>query len=471
MLPTISNSQYPEAAVHRIQASFAGKLIIAFLCAAIFLAPARAADNNALKTIDYPGGGQILYGPLPDQSSLKDAMVSMLRNIHGHFGDRPQIGNLFQTHGSDSLATFFTVTAKNQGGKHIAGLVIVAMPNGSKAAAGVIYDDANQFSKTLNPMMKKLNEVWHVDAPAGAQPAAGKGAPVQELHVTHFPDNSGTIGLPTGWKITSAGGGAVVVGGPNGEMVAVSIIHQMFDPSNPQGQGMIKYETQNGRRPLPPQFSVYPFGQDLVAAFMAYQQQAAQRSNAPIPTLNVTSKTNSAPNQYQAAGVTVLGELDMHDGKGPMRSLILIGAMKRVGPAQWGMTVTRVSAPDKVATEEWPTLLAIANSENQNSAVIQAQTQQAINQIHAVGAAAKARSDAQHAANDAHNASVEAKWDNDARMSKSFQEYTLDQSVIVDKNTGEHATAWNQTADLLVKIDPNRFQYVPNKDLLKGVDY
>ena len=56
-------------------------------------------------------------------------------------------------------------------------------------------------------------------------------------------------------------------------------------------------------------------------------------------------------------------------------------------------------------------------------------------------------------------------------MSKSFQEYTLDQSVIVDKNTGEHATAWNQTAEFLVKADPNRFQYVPNKDLLKGVDY
>lgn len=457
--------------MHRIRSSFVGKLIITLLCAATFIAPTRAADNAALKTIDYPGGGQILYGPLPDQSSLKDAMVAMLRNIHGHFGDRPQIGNLFQTHGSDSLATFFTVTAKNQGGKHIAGMVIIVMPSGSKAAAGVIYDDANQFSKTLNPMMKKLNEVWHVDAPAGAQPAVGKGAQVQELHVTHFPDNSGTIGLPTGWKINSAGGGAVVVVGPNGEMVAVSLIHQMFDPSNPQGQNMIKYETQNGRRPLPPQFSVYPYGQDLVAAFMAYQTQAAQRGNAPVPTLSVTSKTNSAPNQYQAAGITVLGELDMHDGKGPLKSLILIGAMKRVGPAQWGMTVTRVSAPDKVATEEWPTLLAIANSENQNSAVIQAQTQRAIDQIHAVGAAAKARSDAQHAANDAHNASVEAQWDSNARMSKSFQEYTLDQSVIVDKNTGEHATAWNQTADLLVKADPNRFQYVPNKDLLKGIDY
>jgi hypothetical protein len=456
--------------VIRSQMQLVGKLGIALLCAAAFLSPARAADN-ALKTIDNPGGGQIIYGPLDDQASMKDALVTMLKNIHGHFGERPEIGKLFQTHGSDSLATFFTVTAKNQGGKHIAGLVIVAMPNGSKPAAAVIYDDADRFSKTMNPMMKKLNEVWHVDRPSGAQPAAGKGAPVQELHVTHFPDNSGTIGLPTGWKISSAAGGAVVVVGPNGEMVAVSLIHQMFDPSNPQGQGMIKYETQNGRRPLPPQFSVYPFGQDLVAAFMAYQQQAAQRGNAPVPTFSVTSKTKTGPTQWAADGVTVLGELDMHDGKGPLRSLILISAMKRAGPAQWGMMVTRVSAPDKVATEEWPTLLAIANSENQNAAVIQAQTQQVIKQIHQVGENAKKQADAQHAANDAHNAAVEAQWDSNAKMSKSFQEYTLDQSVIVDKNTGEHKTEWNQTADLLVKIDPNRFQYVPRQDLLKGVDY
>jgi hypothetical protein len=321
--------------------------------------------------------------------------------------------------------------------------------------------------------MKKLNEVWHVEA--STRPAAGgapgKAAPVQELHVTRFPDNSGTIGLPTGWKIDSAAGGAVVVVGPNGEVIAVSLIHQMFDPSNQQGRGMINYETQNGRRPLPIQFSVYPFGGDLVDAFMAFQKQYAERNRLPAPTLTVTSKTPSAPNQYQAAGITVLGDLDLHDGKGPLTSLILIGAMKRVGPAQWGMTVTRVSCPKKFAAEEWPTLLAIANSENQNAAVIQAQTQQVIKQIHQVGEDAKKRSDAQHAANDAHNAAVEAQWDNQAKMSKSFQEYTLDQAVVVDTHTGAHATGWNQAADALVKADPNRYQIVQRQDLLKGVDY
>jgi hypothetical protein len=447
---------------------------VALLCAAAFLSPARAADNNALKTIDYPGGGQILYGPLPDQSTLKDAMVAMLRNIHGHFGERPQIGNLFQTHGSDSLAAFFTVTAKNQGGKHIAGLVIVAMPSGSKAAAGVIYDDADRFSKTLNPMMKKLNEVWHLDTtPTSASSAAGaaKTAPVAELHQTTFPDNSGTIGLPAGWKIVGGRGGAVIVSGPNGEIERLSQIHAFLDPSTPQGQKMIQFETQNGRRALPDQFTVYPYGRDLVESFRAYLEQASQRARIPTPTFTVTSTTKVPPGQYSLGGLTIICDLDLHDGTGMRTALFQLSLMKRIDPSGWSFIASVISVPKKFAQEEWPTMLAVANSMKQNGAVIQAQTQQTIDQIHAIGAAAKQQADNAHAANDAHNASVEAHWDNMARASKSFQEYTLEQSVIVDKSTGEHATAWNQTTDLLVKADPNRFQYVPNKDLLKGTDY
>lgn len=156
----------------------------------------------ALTTIDYPGGGKITYGPLAGQSSLPGAMGEILRNIHSHFGDRPQIGKFFQTRGSDSVATFFTLTAKNEGGKQIAGLAIVAMPRGAKPAAGVIYDDAQRFGKTANPMMKKLNEVWHPGGGRVNSPGLSKTA-AASLHQTPFPDNWGSVGLPAGWHITS----------------------------------------------------------------------------------------------------------------------------------------------------------------------------------------------------------------------------------------------------------------------------
>jgi hypothetical protein len=127
--------------------------------------------------------------------------------------------------------------------------------------------------------------------------------------------------------------------------------------------------------------------------------------------------------------------------------------------------------PKQLADKEWPTITAIANSWRLNGAVIQAQTQAEIGRIKQIGANAKAQADAAHAAEDAHNASVEARWDSQARSNQNFSNYLLDQTVVQDNNTGGHATVWNQYADSLVKNDPNRYQYVQTPDFLKGIDY
>ena len=142
-----------------------------FLACHSALAPAQPAatpGNDALKTINNPGGGQIVYGPLVQQPSLPAAMGVMLRTIHSQFGNRPEIGRFFQAKGSSSAATFFTVTAKNLGNKPIAGLVIVSMPPGANPSAAILYDDASHFGTSLSPMMKQLNAVWHPEGSPSA---------------------------------------------------------------------------------------------------------------------------------------------------------------------------------------------------------------------------------------------------------------------------------------------------------------
>jgi hypothetical protein len=52
---------------------------------------------------------------LTGQTSLPGAMVFMLKQVHGQYGERPQIGRFLQSSGGDSVATFFTVTARTQG--------------------------------------------------------------------------------------------------------------------------------------------------------------------------------------------------------------------------------------------------------------------------------------------------------------------------------------------------------------------
>jgi hypothetical protein len=435
------------------------KLIIVLLCT-------LAYAQDSLKTIDNPGGGQIVYGPINGQTSMQGAMGAVLRNVHSRFGERPQIGKFFQAGGTDSVATFFTVTAKTQGGKQIAGMVIVSMPAGSQPAGALIYDDAQRFGTTANPMLKKLNEVWHADSAKPAQPTSAGPA----LRQIPFPDGSGSIGLPEGWQITNAAAGVVHAAGPNGESIHMGVYLPIMDPRSPQTQMQLR-----SGRPLPGLVTAYPSGGDLAQAFLAVVQQIHQKQGTPNPTINITSNRKFPISGIATDAVLLEGEMDAHDGKGLMATSIVVSALQPIANGTWAITVNQGSVPKQLKDAEWPTLTAIANSWKRNDSVInaeiQAHTQAEINRIHQIGANAKAQADAAHAAEDAHNASVEARWDSQARSNQNFSNYLLDQTVVQDNNTGAHGTVWNQYADSLVKNDPNRYQYVQSPDFLKGIDY
>jgi hypothetical protein len=434
------------------------KLILLLLCAAAYA-------QDGLKTIDNPGGGQIVYGPVTGQTSMQGAMGAILRDAHSRFGERPQIGRFFQAGGRDSVATFFTVTAKAQGGKHLAGMAIVSMPSGSQPAGALIFDDAQRFGTTANPMLKKLNEVWHADS---AKPAAmpTQSDAVPPLRQTPFPDGSGSIGLPAGWQITSAARGGVNAEGPKGESIHLGVYLPIMDPRSQQTQMALR-----SGRPLPGKYTAYPSGGDLVQAFLAVVKQVHQKEGIPVPTINITSAKKMPTSQMVTDSVLLMADIDSHDGKGLMASSLLVSALRPITGGSWAITVDQGTLPKPLADQEWPTITAIANSWRQNGAVIQAQTQAEIGRIHQIGANAKAQADAAHAAEDAHNASVEARWDTQARSNQNFSNYLLDQTVVQDNATGAHGTVWNQYADSLVKNDPNRFQYVQSPDFLKGIDY
>ena len=431
-----------------------------------------ADAEDSLKTIKNPGGGQVIYGPVAGQSTLQGAMATMLRQVHGHFGDRPQIGKFFQSRSGESVATFFSLTAKNQGGTRIAGLVIVSMPGGAKPAAAVLYDDADRFGKTENVLMNKLNEAWHKEKdlyasqPQPVQSPAQGGAPLP-LHRTRFADNSGTIDLPAGWKITNAGGGTVHAAGPRGESIHMGvIIGNIYDPKISQSRQMIQYMKQTHK----PYFSC-SFNGDLVGLYRCVTQQDHQRRRAPVPTLTVTSEDKERPDQYHVASSLVKGDLDSHDGTGLLRFSMRLGAMRGGGAGAWSLTVSGVSVPKQLWDEELATVKAIAASYNQNAQVINQQTAVVIDNIHAVGEASKRASVAANAASDARIAAFNTHMDDLSRSSKVFENYQLDRTVIQDNDNSTRGTTGYALGETLVKGNPNRFEYVPNQNLLKGVDY
>src|SRR5579864_3046600 len=90
-------------------------LIAGLLFMGMLLIPAYGQDG--LKTMTDQSGGKIIYGVASGQTALPGAMVVILRRIHRELGDRPAIGRFFRVRGSNSVATTFTATAKNLGGK------------------------------------------------------------------------------------------------------------------------------------------------------------------------------------------------------------------------------------------------------------------------------------------------------------------------------------------------------------------
>ncbi len=95
----------------------------------------------------------------------------------------------------------------------------------------------------------------------------------------------------------------------------------------------------------------------------------------------------------------------------------------------------------------------------------------AIGNIQQIGAQATARMNATEAANSAEQANCEVGQNANARNAQGFSNYLLDQTVIQNNNTGAHATAWNSTADALVKSNPNKYSYVSTPNYIPGTDF
>jgi hypothetical protein len=426
-----------------------------------------------LKSINNPGGGQIIYGVLPNESTMNGAMIAMLRSVHGYFGVRPEVGQFFQARGSDSIATFITINANVQGGgvKAISGLVIVSMPQGSKPLGGAMFDDAAHFGKTQPVMMKTLNEAWRTAGAGTAGPAAPPSASgaAQPLRITTGGDRSAAIGLPEGWQLTDVAGGMLRAMGPNGEVVFLGMVYQnIYDPRNPQTQREL-----NSPVLARVQHTIYPYGGDPFQAYVAVTNQLRQINHLAPGDFKLISSQPQQANQFEAVAVLAIMELDLHDGKGLRSGSVRIGISKPRGLPTWSMSINGSQMPKAVAAQDAATIKAMVASYSQDAGVIGRETQAAIDNIHAIGARAKQQAADADSRRVASSQAFNQHMDNIDRQSKAFQNYQFDSSQLQVTNGNEAArgTVSNGTAAALVQADPEHFQIVQTQNFIKGVDY
>jgi hypothetical protein len=460
---------------------FSARIIMLFgivLCATLV----RAQE---LKTIDPPQGGKIVYGQVKGQTTEAGAMGAVLRSLHNNLGNKPEVGKLFQVHGTESVAAFFSVKRNQGAGKppsQIAGLIIATKVTSEHVEAALVSDDAARFPKTLSPMMKTLFAAWHPLKDQGNRGSGGgQGAPAAQLHTITLQDRSASVGLPDGWKIVPnmSAMGSIIASGPQGESAELGITFLASDPNNPYTQRTLQALRNGGLRNTSyATATYYSYGGDLAKAFVYMIQTVRKKAGLPAATYNFTSVTPAAGQVGQGAQglcAHLEGISDMNDGNGPKELNAVYCETPPVQTGSWLSEAYMTTVPMQNAARERATLGAIMQSFNVNMNVVNEQARQiaapAVAQIHAIGRAAAEQARQAHIQEDIHNSSVYQRWDSMDKRSQEFENYQLGYSVISTSDNTAHGTFWNEDADALVKSNPQRFEYVNAPDYWKGIDY
>jgi hypothetical protein len=454
-------------ATTRVTAVPACKRFVVFLLVG---ASVTVAAQTALKTIDNPQGGRIVYGQVDGQTTEAGAMGAILRSLHNQYGDKPQVGKVFQVRGTHSVAAFFTLVKRNQGNMQLAGMIIASTVSPDHVEAALMTDEATRFGSTINPMLTTLFGVWHPGA--GAQ-ASQSTATLQPYTLS---DRSASVSLPEGWHVLpSSGMGTILAEGPNGEAATLDYPYLAMDTNNPSVRQTMTILQRGGLRNTSyAQALYYPYGGDLGKTFVDLTQMIRRMAGLPPASYQFSSETPAqSPPPWRCAHLA--GQADFQDGKGTRELNMVFCSSPPTPHGNYMSAAYATSVPVALAEKERATMGAILASFSENQAVVQAQAganaAPAIEAIHEIGRQAAQQAASAHAAEDAHNRSVEKRWDDQDKQSQAFSNYLLDQTVIQDNVNHTHSTEWNQTADSMVRNNPDRYEYVTTPNFWKGIDY
>jgi hypothetical protein len=460
------------------------RLFFALLCTASACGVAIAATPG-VTTINNPGGGTIAYAQLPQQHDTSGAMSKVLQYASTALGGRPTIVKEMQSPDGNSLALTFTVKPTKAGSAEISGLALVSASKDGPGAGAILSDTTDHFRTSLKPMLARLQQeavakggsagaqaaianAGGSDASsssassttsskaastsAGATPALPKAsAPAQKLTQTQFPDNSGSVGLPAGWTITSAHEGDVIAQGPHGEKMRFGMPQSAIDFSNPQSRAL-------GRGPggtAPGNFVAIPVGTPGDAAFKMVVAQLAQKQRRPAPVVNIGA-VKMLPQQGGGKNYLMVGTVTMPDGSTDATWVEVMESTTMMA-GSWQMTIFQVTVPTALADQEANTAGSMFSTYKTNNAVIMGQIGNDNRQTQQITRNFLDWSKQQMDATD--------------RSVTATTNYLLGQTVVSDSALNAHGTVSDDVANALIAANPNRFQAVPTSGMVRGIDY
>jgi hypothetical protein len=425
---------------------------------------AFASANDGLAAVSHSGSGHILRGSLGTQPSLKAATVALLTRVHAALGDRPTVINVIENTSQHTSAVVFTGT---QNGTHVTGFSIATAAPGSPASGAVIYDSTDDFPKSEGSLLHDL---------ASAPPTRSSGepsfamAPAEPLVAHPFPDNTGSISLPSNWTLNASGGGSAFASGPSGEVVNYQQPLAAADPSYGIGKmlatGTGFYANPVRRSEGTQSIALLPYTGDPAQAWAkGFDQMSLQTTGKHgIHFIVDTVRKIDAHSDYIGGHSTIL----TGPSKGPVTYFAYVTILPKNNLGGYMLVRSYCIVPTRAVAAQGATAAAVFNSVRVNEAQINANVQAFDTMMQQQFESSIARDQEQDAIREGEtqssianaNASSNAMQIQAAGMVK----FASDSTDVVDPENGSHMSIANSS------LPPN-YRVVPLQDYVKGVDY
>jgi len=448
-------------------------LILSMACGTIWC---RSQDLTTIgtKTLQNPGGGQVIYGSLVAQTSLVDGMASMLRKVQSRFGDPPQVGGYLKSREGSTLAAFFTIDAKSDGIKPMAGLVIVTATPGTPPQSAVLFDKANRFLSTEPELLhllaaegQNLESASLAGSPNPQTDApTGPGA-IGPMHLATGGDKSASVCLPTDWNIVQVSGGSLTAKGPHSEAVALSFYQMVIDPSSSQGH-LLAHMPQYSSLPQ----AGFPDEEGLFTAFTNVLNQLRATHKLPPATFTLISSRSFNSIDGKVRPLEAIYDLDLMDGVGPRKGSARIDVIRTGTSPEWLMSISSSSIPVAYSAAEDATLRTIIKSFRQNEDVIGMQ-------IGGGPGGDRIRRDHDHGD---YMPGEKAKPVDCAKLNEQLkgtsawpakvaEGFILDAAAVEKSGSAPQAVSAAELSERLVKSHPGTFEFLQFKQEVQSLDY
>jgi hypothetical protein len=439
-------------------------------------APPLAATQTypGVTVLNHQGGGTIAYAIMPQQHTAQGAINKVMQYVTARFGGTPMVSHVLKSKDGNSLAVTFTIKATIESPGDMTGLALVAVSAAGPGKGAVLSDQSSRFGTTVGDMLQQMEQVapgssattamassvaparapgpspatsTATAAPKSAAPTAASTAaatPIGPLHATAFPDGSGTVGLPDGWKIVAAHAAEVIAQGPPPAQLHFDLVVNAYDPSR---------LTASGRMQLGKGTHAIAYDADIVSKLNLIATQNAQLQNRAPPTVKLVGTHQDAPNNY-----LIIDDVTPGDGSVPFRAWtqILVSPLSAAGT--YYLTLYQVLLPQSLSTDQGNAAVRAF------FASYHADTQRATAEL-AAGNAQTQQITSSYMANSQRMADA-------SQRSFAADDYALlGNTVVRDRDFSAHGLVSDNLADALTQADPNRFQEVPPSQYIKGVDY